>query len=190
MNSSVKLFIEQPLSEGELLALSGDAERRIVADFGTEARRREALMWRYIVHRELGSDAKIAYNNNGAPVLENRAEHISVSHSADFVAVIISNQRCAIDIERLDRNFERVATRYMRPDEENLSSDERLRAVVWCAKEALYKYAGERGLDLLHDIKLLAVDFERAELLGQIKDNPPVRMCMTFHSGNVVVYIA
>ena len=190
MSSSAKLFIEQPLSEGELLALSGEAERRIVANFGTEARRREALMWRYIVHRELGTDTKIIYNENGAPILENRAEHIGVSHSADFVAVIISNQRCAIDIERLDRNFERVAPRYMRLDEETLSGDERLRAVVWCAKEALYKYAAERGLDLLRDIKLLSVDFDSAELIGQIKDNPPVRMQLAFHSGHVVVYIA
>ena len=190
MKSSTRLFIEPPLAEEELLKLVGEAERSYVADFSSERRRREALMWRYIIHRELGADAQIAYNENGAPRVLNRKEQISVSHSADFVAVIISNQRCAIDIERLDRNFERVATRYMRPDEENLSSDERLRAVVWCAKEALYKYAGERGLDLLHDIKLLAVDFERAELLGQIKDNPPVRMQMTFHSGNVVVYIA
>ena len=148
MSSSAKLFIERPLSEEELLALSGEAERRIVADFGTEARRREALMWRHIIHRELGSNAKIAYNDNGAPILENRTEHISVSHSADFVAVIISDQRCAIDIERLDRNFERVATRYLNPDEEALSDDSRLRAVAWCAKEVLYKYAGERGLDL------------------------------------------
>lgn len=190
MSNSARLFIEQPLSEGELLALSGEAERRIVANFGTEARRREALMWRYIVHRELGADAKIAYNEIGAPILENRTEHIGVSHSADFVAVIISNRPCAIDIERLDRNFERVASRYIRPDEENLSCDERLRAVAWCAKETLYKYADERGLDLLRDIKLLSIDFDNAELLGQIKDNPPVKMRMAFHSENVVVYIA
>ena len=190
MKSSARLFIERPLSEGELLALAGEADRRLVADFGTESRRREALMWRHIVHRELGSDAEIAYNDNGAPVLLNRPEHISVSHSADFVGVIVSEERCAIDIERLDRNFERVAERYIRPDERLLSQDGRLAAILWCAKEALYKYADERGLDFLRDLKILSLDLEQGKISGQIKDYPPVMMHIEFHSGNAVVYIA
>lgn len=189
MKSSVRLFIEQPLSEGELIALATDAERRMVAAFGTESRRREALMWRYIVRRELGQDVAIEYNANGAPQLTNRTEYIGVSHSADFVAVIISDGLCAVDIERLDRHFERVAKRYIRPEEWALSDKEHLAAVIWSAKETLYKYAGEKGLDLLRDIKILDLDFERGLLVGQIREQLPVQMHIEFHSGNVVVYI-
>jgi hypothetical protein len=61
--------------------------------------------------------------------------------------------------------------------------------VLWSAKEALYKYSEESGLDFLRDVRVLEVDFERAAILGQIKDNPPVRMQLKFHSDNVVVYI-
>ena len=147
-------------------------------------------MWRHIVRRELGSSTEIAYNDKGAPILLNRTEHISVSHSADFVGVIISDDRCAIDIERLDRNFERVAKRYIRPEEQSLSQDERLAAILWCAKEALYKYADESGLDLLRDLKILNLDVDQGRLLGQIKDYPPVMMHIEFHSDNAIVYIA
>ncbi len=161
----------------------------MVAGFGTETRRREALMWRYIVRRELGADAVICYNKSGAPEVVNRKEYIGVSHSADFVAVIISEQRCAIDIERLDRNFESVRTRYMRPDEMALGDDSRLPAVVWSAKETLYKYAGERGLDFLRDIRILDVDFNDGTVMGQIKDYAPVKMQMKSHLDNIVVYV-
>lgn len=147
-------------------------------------------MWRYIVRRELGADVTIDYNENGAPILLNRTEHISVSHSADFVGVIISDDRCAIDIERLDRNFERVASRYIRPEEQSLSQDERLAAILWCAKETLYKYANESGLDLLRDLRILNLDIDQGRLLGQIKDYPPVMMHIELHSDNAIVYIA
>lgn len=190
MKSSTRLFIEPPLAEEELLKLVGEAERSYVADFSSERRRREALMWRYIIHRELGADAQIAYNENGAPRVLNRKEQISVSHSADFVAVVISDERCAVDIERLDRNFDRVAERYIRPEESALSQDERLAAVLWCAKEALYKYSDEGGLDFIRDIKVLSVDFDSGLLVGQIRDNLPVEMRVMFHSDNLVVYIA
>ena len=189
MKSSARLLIERPLSEAELLSRAGEAERRLVASFGTEARRREALMWRMMVRRELHVDAQIVYDENGAPQVVNREEYIGVSHSADFVAVVISPSRCAVDIERLDRNFERVAPRYMRPEERTLSADERLAAVVWCAKETLYKFSGRRALDFLTDIKILAVNLEEGSVVGQIKDNEPVKMLLKFHSGNAVVYI-
>ena len=189
MKSSARLFVESPLSEAELLALSGEAECRMVAEFGTERRRREALMWRYIVRRELGADTEISYDEYGAPQVLNREEYIAVSHSDDLVAVMISHERCAVDVERLDRNFERVAARYLRPEERALSEDVRLPAVVWSAKETLYKYAGKRGLDFLRDVRILDVDFEGEALLGQVGEEMPVRMQFEFHLDNVVVYI-
>ncbi|MBQ3248001.1 MAG: 4'-phosphopantetheinyl transferase superfamily protein [Alistipes sp.] len=190
MESSAKLFIEQILPESELLALSSEADRRMVAGFGIERRRREALMWRYILRRELGADIEISYNEVGAPQITNRTEYIGISHSNDHVAVIISHNRCAVDIERLDRNFEGVTARYLHPEEQALSSDERLSATIWSAKETLYKFSGKRGLDFMHEIRVLEVDFENGILVGQIEEMQPIRMQFEFHSGNIVVYIA
>ena len=190
MNSGIKLLIEKPLSEAELLAVTGEAEQRMVAAFATESRRREALMWRCIVRRELGADAEICYNELGAPQVTNREVCIGVSHSADFVAVIIAPVRCAVDIERLDRNFERVSSRYITPEERMLSCDERLPAILWCAKEALYKFSGEKGIDFLRDLRILEVDAENGFVVGQIRNGHPIKMNVKFHSDNVVVYIA
>ncbi len=166
-----------------------EADRRVVADYTSSRRRRESLMWRYIVRRELGADVEILYDENGAPKLANREVCVGVSHSDDFVAVLLSATRCAVDIERLDRDFERVAERYVSAEERALSQDERLLATVWSAKETLYKYAGERGLNLLEDLHIDSVDFENGHILGRIRNSDPVKMYLTFHLGNVVVYI-
>ena len=139
------LIIEAPWPEGEAAAWATAEERAAAAAFGSERRRREYLTWRALVRRELGRDVHIAYDAVGAPVLENRPEHLSVSHCDGRVAVCLSLRRCAVDIEPVTRNFGRVLSRYMTPEEQALADDPLLPAAVWCAKETLYKYAGRRS---------------------------------------------
>lgn len=50
------------LSEEELLQLVDEDERRTALSFGSARRRREFMMWRHIVRRELGRDTLIAYS--------------------------------------------------------------------------------------------------------------------------------
>ena len=183
------LFAERPLAE-EVLRASADAEELRMADmFGSERRRREFLMWRHIVRRELGRDVRIAYDPSGAPVIENRNIYISVSHSKDLVAVVVSPRRCAVDAERTDRDFGRAAGRYLSEPERLLSDDERLAAAVWCAKETLYKYSGLRGLDLLRDIRITRADFAAGAIAGTVCGGAEVCMSMLERDGNMVVYI-
>ena len=119
------------------------------------ARRREARAWRYIVRRELGRDADIRYNEVGAPYIANYPVHISVSHSKGRVAVAFSNRKCAVDIEQLSRNFDRVKDHYLSPEEQRLLQRlPRALATAWSAKETIYKYVGRAGLDLVKDIRL------------------------------------
>ena len=94
-----------------------------------------------------------------APQLINRALHVSVSHCAGYVAVALSEHPCAVDIELLSRDFSRVASRFVTPDEARLAEDGRLLAAIWCGKEALYKYAGRRQIDWLRDLRIESVDF-------------------------------
>ena len=110
------------------------------------------------MRRELGRDVRIGYAATGAPQLPDGQAHISVSHCPGRVAVLLAGGRCAVDIEPATRNFERAAPRYLTPDERMLSADPAWLAVAWCAKEALYKYAGRPGLDLLRDLRLEGVE--------------------------------
>ncbi|HIW53099.1 MAG TPA: 4'-phosphopantetheinyl transferase superfamily protein [Candidatus Alistipes excrementipullorum] len=187
--NDARIFVEHTLSEEELLQLVDEDERRTALSFGSARRRREFMMWRHIVRRELGRDTLIAYSETGAPFLPGRAEHIGVSHSADMVAVIISERHCAIDIEDIGRDFSRAASRFMTPDECALGSDPRLQAAVWCAKETLYKYSGKKGLSLTEDITVTGVDFDNSTISGRIEGSRPIELRMRLLENNLIVYI-
>lgn len=183
------LIIEAPWPEGEAAAWATAEERAAAAAFGSERRRREYLTWRALVRRELGRDVRIAYDAVGAPVLENRPEYLSVSHCDGRVAVCLSLRRCAVDIEPVTRNFGRVLSRYMTPEEQALADDPLLPAAVWCAKETLYKYAGRRELDLLRDLRITEADLAAGCLASRIAGGAPVAMRLLCRDGYLATFI-
>ena len=183
------LFVEQIASE-EALRQGAEAEDWEVASrFGSEHRRCEALAWRAIVRRELGADCRISYDEWGAPVVDSANTHISVSHCDKFVAVIISDHPCAVDIESLDRNFVRIAERYMSQEESQLCSDERWCAMVWCAKEALYKLYRKGGIDFLRDIKILSYDTASQSIEASLPDRKGITVKIDQRDGYIVARI-
>ncbi len=157
-----RLYIEAPLPIEEAARWATDDERAAASHFA-DARKREYLAWRAIVRRAIGRDALIAYNSVGAPTLTNYPFRITVSHCRGRIAVGISDRPCAVDIERIDRNFQRILSRYLSPEEQRLSAHPLFPAIAWCAKETLYKYAGRQGFDLRDDLHIDGISFSEAE---------------------------
>ncbi len=93
---------------------------------------------------------EIAYDVFNKPFLLHSTFKISISHSQDLVAVIISaTKETGIDIERIKPTIERISSKFMSERElavvETPNRMEHL-TIYWCAKEALYKYYGKKGL--------------------------------------------
>lgn len=183
------LYIEPLLEEQEVVAQVAPSDLAEARAFRSESRRREFLSWRAVVRRELGPGIQIAYNAVGAPVVSGRAVHIGVSHCRNRVAVCISDEPCAVDIESTGRNFLRAAPRYLSPAEGALCDDPQWPALVWCAKETLYKFSGREGLDLLRDVHIEAVDLAAGRLTGRIENGEPVGLSVSRSDEHVVVYI-
>lgn len=83
---------------------------------------------------------------------------ISISHSFDYAAAILSDtHQVGIDIELINPKIEALAPKFLSPEEQSFIDDahrtEHLYA-CWCAKEAIYKLHGKRGVSLLKDIRL------------------------------------
>lgn len=155
-----------PIPDGELLECGAtEEELQSVEGISSQSRRAERLAWRLLLRSVLPT-AQVEYLSSGKPEIKNNQyHHISVSHCQDFVAVAIATKPCGIDVERYDRNFERVKSRYMTAEEQLLSADKHWAAVVWCAKEAMYKMAGREGVDFKRDMQIISagqpVGFER-----------------------------
>ena len=183
-----RLLIEPPMTIAAANAWATLEERQRAETFGNERRRREFLTWRAIVRRELGRDIRIAYDEVGAPVLPDGEAFIAVAHCADRVAVCLSPNRCAVDIECADRDFTRAASRFLTPSEAVLADDPRWPGFVWCAKEALYKYAGGRHLDFREDLRIVSADLAAGHLTGCISCEPPVSLSAGCRGGFLVVH--
>ena len=155
---SSRLVIEPIASEEALRECATAADLAFVEQYGSASRRCEVLAWRAIVRRELGAEVPISHDDYGAPKVDKPNIHISVSHSRDRVAVLFSKGACAVDIESVERDFRRVASRYLSAEEQALAERYDIFAEMWSAKEALYKYYKKGRLDLVKHISIGAYE--------------------------------
>lgn len=158
--------------------------------FQSASRRNEHLAWRRVVRRELGRAISIDYNAVGAPVVSTPDTYISVSHGAGCVAVAISDSRVGIDIESTERDFAYVRSRYMSPEEEQLSSDTNWPAMVWAAKEALYKLYGKRGIGLRDELQIESYDANTQQLKARVGVDKEALVDIELYDDTVVVATA
>jgi 4'-phosphopantetheinyl transferase len=118
------------------------------------------LSTRVLLRRMMETDNYIdcKVDSSGKPYLSNFPHHISLSHSYDYAAVMVSkNKAVGIDIEFIKDKIERIAHKFLSKVEldfiqENNRIDQLY--VTWCAKEAIYKLHGKKNISFLEHIKL------------------------------------
>lgn len=103
---------------------------------------------------------------HGKPYLVNLPYHISFSHSFDYAAVMISkNGTVGIDIELIKEKVERIAEKFMRPEEMAFINTDEHRVqhlyICWCAKEAVYKCYGQKEVSFVNHISLAPFKFAK-----------------------------
>ena len=163
-----------PLCEQSPLLTESDHDH--LATLLSPTRRAAWSTCRHILRRELGAEAELRYAISGALILARpiaEVAYVSISHSAEWVAVMLNKGRCGVDIESLQRNFSRVASRYISPQEREQFAGvvgPHFEAIMWSAEEALYKYGGREGLDFIKDMVVSNINPQehtlQAELYG------------------------
>ena len=115
----------------------------------SEKRKKEQLTSRLLLNKILPNKT-IIYNKFGAPELDN-GKYISISHSKQLVAVIVSVKKTGIDIEKISEKTLRLSTKFV--SEKNLIRLSKEKStLIWCIKEAIYKWHQEGGVDFIKDI--------------------------------------
>jgi len=120
-----------------------------ISNYTSEKRKKEHLISRLMVNK-ICKNGAIIYNEFGAPELDN-AKHLSISHSNELVTIIISNKKTGLDIEKISEKALRTASKFVA--EKNLIKLNKEKAtLIWCIKEAVYKWHQEGGIDFIKDI--------------------------------------
>ncbi|MCD7962338.1 MAG: 4'-phosphopantetheinyl transferase superfamily protein [Rikenellaceae bacterium] len=138
---------------------------------GSASRRKEWMAWHYLVRKFIG-EYEVNYDRNGAPYLIGRSGFISISHCDNYTGLLYDEKNpCGIDIENSSRKIDKITPRFLRSDENILLHEEKLpELLIWCAKETLYKFYGEKGIDFLNDIKIDKINITENQMSGIIKD--------------------
>jgi phosphopantetheinyl transferase len=121
------------------------------------------VLLRKMLNTEDYIDCKV--DEHGKPYLVDLSYHISLSHSFDYAAVMISKTRpVGIDIEQVKEKVERIAHKFMRPEEMAFINDPhkiQQLYVCWCAKEAVYKCYGQKEVSFADNISLKPFNFDK-----------------------------
>lgn len=118
------------------------------------------VLLRHMMHTDDYIDCQV--DASGKPYLTNFPHHISLSHSFDYAAVMISkNNAVGIDIELIKDKIERIVHKFMSPEELSFIGQERIEHlyVCWCAKEAIYKLHGKKNISFLDHIRLRPFEY-------------------------------
>jgi len=142
--------------------------------FQSSFRKKEWLCTRIMLSQMMGESAAIVYDEFGKPHLAGSEARISVSHTKDFVAVLVANAPVAgVDIERMSPRIDKIASKFLSTAEQErtpLINPRPYYYIIWGAKEVLFKIYG-RG-ELLFKEHLLTEPFALSEsgtLTGTIK---------------------
>ncbi len=136
------------------IKLTQNSKNRI-ASMKSVLHKRGYLSIRHLLKHSGYTDFDLYYDTNGKPHLT-KGQHISITHSFVFSAIIISNQEVGIDIEKQRDKIITIAPKFT-PFKEYVciaSQEELIRklTVVWCAKESLYKSFAIKGISFLQHI--------------------------------------
>ncbi|MBT4918588.1 MAG: 4'-phosphopantetheinyl transferase superfamily protein [Flavobacteriaceae bacterium] len=114
------------------------------------------LSIRHLLAIEGYTDYDLFYDANGKPHLTDGV-HVSITHSFIFSAIILSDIKVGIDVEKKRDKILRIAHKFNAVKElSKLSLTSRIRKLtaIWCAKESLYKGFNSAGLSFLNHIHI------------------------------------
>src|SRR5437762_10514679 len=95
------------------------------------------------------------------PFLPDEQFHFSISHCGDYAAAIVSkDSRAGIDIEIPSEKVQRIKHKFLSEEEQEifdvqlLTPDSRFSTLLWSAKESVFKWYGDGGVDFKENILL------------------------------------
>ncbi|MCX6291117.1 MAG: 4'-phosphopantetheinyl transferase superfamily protein [Bacteroidetes bacterium] len=142
--------------QGHLNLSAGDSDT--LNHFKSEYRKREWLTTRVLVKKLLSSkeEVRIDYQPNGKPFLIESDYSISISHTKNYVSVLLSKSGAAgIDLETIQPRIEKISKKFVTADEEKFIEKEKritYQHVIWGTKEVLFKIYGDGNLNFLEHL--------------------------------------
>ncbi len=127
-------------------------------------RKRQWLSTRVLLNELCGSNQIIHHTESGVPFIESSKLKISISHTTNYVAVMLSEKfELGIDIEAINPRALKVKHKFLSEEELSalLNGKNELEKIctAWSAKESLFKLYVKGNLDFREHLKLSPFEF-------------------------------
>lgn len=146
--SYAELFEQVILNENNRIRLNG---------MKSEIHQRAFLSVRKLLQEAGYTDLDLYYDEFGKPHLQGE-KHISITHSHNFSAIIISDEIVGIDIEMQREKITRIADKFCDSEFQflDINCEDYIRklTVIWGAKEAIFKIRNEKGISFKDHISV------------------------------------
>ena len=161
-----------------------------------DKRKTEFLATRLLLQNLLNEKPEIQYLDSGKPILKNVQKNVSISHSANFVVVLLSDHKIGVDVENTLRNIEKIANRFLHEQElaqlESLKNSQAGKILYWSAKEAIFKCTEKQNIQFNQQIFIPAFEIKnKGHFTGTLTSNNTktnYNLWYFFYENNVIVY--
>lgn len=176
------------ITESELwlrtgLDLSENSKNRLLT-MNSELHRRGFLSIRHLLRAAGYTDQNLFYSEDGKPYLDD-GMYISITHSYEFTAIIVSEKPVGIDIEKLRDKIQRIAPKFIGYEEEfvaHLKEPIAPLTVIWGAKESMYKLYGTKGLGFKANCYVESFDINMQHTIARlVYQNDNLKFDVYFH---------
>lgn len=133
----------------EMMELTKHHYDHELAEISNPTRKKERITSRFLLETLVGQKVEVKYEESGKPICS--GIHFSISHTKNYVAVIMANKPVGVDIEYKNDRVFRITEKFMHTDELKFLSEctekQKFALLCWCAKETVYKILDENGVD-------------------------------------------
>ena len=157
-----------------------------LSKFKSQKKKNEIISSRMLLN-ELLPNNHILYNMYGAPEITTN-KFISISHSQDLTAIIISKKKVGLDIEKISTKPVKVASKFI-ADKDHSPLSKKKATLIWACKEAIYKWHQKGNVNFIADIKILPfIVKNKGELIALFKNE---QLTLNYHKMNdyFLVYV-
>lgn len=133
--------------------------------------RLQYLASRYLIAKMLEGQSVCLYKSAfGKLYIKDNKQHISISHCANYVGVIIANVPVGIDIEEDIRDISKIKHKFVNSTDEELIQEPKDLLTIWCSKEVAYKIYEQKEVDFKEHLSIKRIEENSLEALIHIGD--------------------
>ena len=155
---------EKIFEENDCRIIIGSIEKKLanninlqIPNIKSKKRQAEKITTKILLHK-LEPKLSLSYNDHGAPSIKEK--HISIAHSNELATIIISKKKVGIDIEKISSKAKKLSSKFTI---KNINEEEA--TLIWCAKEAIYKWHSKGNIDFIKDISIAPFKTKKSGVL-------------------------